>query len=160
MDLINPVLTNVFLALILCCLLLAGVYSVKTVKTLRTFVTSPAPDKPSPLAEFIQAASTIFSTQATMQLKTSLLGKTSAVTRAVSGMESDVAEDLIAAKSPTNALVLAALTAFSPKLKNRLMRSPLAAIALSQLNLTGMGKAGAPPTDGGAGGTSVTNFKL
>lgn len=135
----------IILALILGCHIVALVWAARMVKSARQFLTAPGTDKPSPLAEAVSHVSTIFAVSIAKQVQMSMMGQASALSKATAGAEQDIARDMLANKNP----LLSTLLDFSPKLRNRLLRSPAAAIALSGLNLGALGgNHGPKPTSG------------
>lgn len=128
---IKMVVISVLLGLILCCFIVAGIVAYRIWRGLRAFVLPPGEGQVSPLGQFIQNVAVVVSSQLTMQIKTSLMGKASAASKAVDGIEQDIAGDVLASKSP---LVAGVLDMF-PSLRKRVLRSPIAAMALQSLNL-------------------------
>lgn len=122
-------LTNVLLLLILGWLLIASVCGLSLFVRLQRFFRPRGKDQASPFGEVISATSAILAKHLANELRATLMGKASALGKAIDGAEGDVVEDMIAQKSP----LIGALLAFSPKLRNRLMRSPLASVAVNAL---------------------------
>lgn len=145
-------MVTVLLALVLSCLLVILYAMWRGYSALRHFVSQAAPDKPSPLGEAVSAVARTFGQEIALHLKTAILGKSSALTKAVNGIEADLATDGLANAHPG----VAALMALSPKLTKRLMNSPVAQIALSKILESRVG--GKQPSNGAnpAGDTSLT----
>lgn len=148
------------LTLILCFLVAGAAAAVflvtRVMRAFMEFVSPPAEGEPSPLARFIDSAAQVLASQLTMNLKTSVLGKVSGLTRALDGAEADVTQDLLAARSP----LLAGLLALSPKLGRRLAKSPALAAALSSLDLSKLMNAGKGPPSNGSVPPAETGFGL
>lgn len=150
------------ITLISCCLLVVALniyfllyvrrQEAKIVQVFVDFISSPDAETPSPFAQTVVAMARVAAPEFTQSMKGSMMGQASAVSKAIEGIEEDVAGDALAKQNPA----IAALLAFSPSLAKRINRSPAAALALSQLNLGNIMKGS--PGNGSKG--SKSEFKL
>lgn len=125
-------ITNILLSLILVLFLSLTVTGVilflKLSSILREFITPPAENQPSPLANTIDAMGTIIARSIVAQIKGFMMGLQSADRRAENAIQGDIAEGL-ANQNPIGSL----LTSF-PALRKTLRRNPqLIDMALSAL---------------------------
>jgi len=111
-------------------------------------------NSPSQLALVVKAAAAIHVEELKASLSGAMMGHASAMSKAVQGIESDVANDQLAGQNP----MLAALLSFSPSLRKRLTKSPMAALALSRLDLSGLLKQSAG--NNGNKQSSPSSFQL
>ena len=96
----------------------------------RGFLTPEGPDKPSPLATLSAQFADVLARAVVMQAKTYLMGKSSAVARAESAVEGDIAEDTLSMANPLMATLLKSF----PKLSRTIRRNPgLAELAIEKL---------------------------
>lgn len=85
-------------------------------------------DTPSEFALATQAVAHLFAEELSTILKASLMGQASGVSRAMDGMQAEIAGEAVEQQNP----MLALLMAFSPALKKKIVKNPLAALALAQ----------------------------
>lgn len=95
-------------------------------KRFYAFIDAPDEKTPSQFAQVMDISGRIVGRSIAMEIKTTLMGKASGDARADNAMMADMAEDLIAAKSPAAAAIM---TLF-PTLTRRLRKSPALATAL------------------------------
>jgi len=129
------------------------------VSQLQDWVSPGAGGALSPLAQFTGAVSNQLADALTMRLKTTMMGQASALAKSVDAATGDVAEDMVGSKNP----LIAALIGFSPSLRARLRKNPLAAMALSNVNLgafLGKGSGGGSGPQGPSNGSSQGAFGL
>jgi len=136
---------NIILALNL--LILAGIFAILVLFYLkiyrfyrylsdivRTFLTSPGKDQPSPLAFVAQTLATTIGHAVAVEAKTTLMGKSSVIARQEQGVMGDLASDGLASASP----VMSALLSSFPSLQKRLLKNPgLLSLVIGKLGQPG-----------------------
>jgi len=115
-----------------------------------------ADNAPSQFALLVKHVSQVLATEVMLSVKGSLMGQASAVGKQIDAAASDIAGDALAAKSPW----LAALLEFSPSLKKRVTKSPIAAMALANLNLGGLLKGQSTGGNGQSKASVQSTFEL
>lgn len=120
---------------------------------------SPAEGQPSPAQAAVMSIGVMIGDRLKDSLSGALMGHASALSKTVQSMEGDVAADGLAAGNP----LIAALLQFSPSLRKRVTKSPLAAMALQALPLEQiLSKLGgaARPGNGSRPPASPSTFEL
>lgn len=120
-----------------------------------TFITSPGENQPSPLAQTTGAMADMVARSLVAQAKATFMGLQSGNSRAEKAIEADMAEDLIAQKSPLAGAIMSSF----PSLRRTLRRNP----QLIDLAMQEMAKRGAGPAataDNGGGNRGQIPFSL
>ncbi len=102
--------------------------------SLDSFLSRPTPEKPSPLEQMVSMLAAALSDQIKAHLSAAMMGHASAASKQLDGIAQDTMQDSLAAQNP----LMAALLSFSPSLRKRVTKNPIAAMALSSLNLDGL----------------------
>lgn len=143
--------------------LLGGLFGVLLVvrrkyREFESFITPPEEGKPSPLAQFVDAASVIAARAIAAQVKTTIMGFVSGAARASAAVEGDIVE------AKAQQFGLGAILESMPALKKTLRRNPgLADLAISKLGpMLGMGSSPAQSQGGptAQGNGHSPKFKL
>lgn len=122
-------------------------------QTIRAFLVSPDDKTPSPLAQSVVSMAQIIAPLLAQSLTASLMGKASGMSKALAGAEADLAGEALAAANPQVAM----LAGLFPGLQKRFAKSPMLAMALSQLDL---GKMFGGKGNGSKGNTAPAKFKF
>ncbi len=154
---------NILLALILLCnLAVLAVFILFLVRVrgvyrdIVAYITPQGEGEPSPLARTVEAAGDMLARSLVAQAKGAFMGKQSAAVRGETAIAGDIAEDLLAQRSP----VISAILQSFPTLKKTIRRNPqLLDIALSKL-AGGLGSGGSPAPGPDNGNTHQLDFKL
>lgn len=151
------------IALLICsCFVVTGLLVRREIKKVQNrvtdyynwFITAPNKETPSPFQATVTEVAKMASPVFTMQLKTSLMGKASAVSKAIDAIEGDIEDDGLAKANP----MMAALMEFSPSLKKRVKKSPLAKQLLSGIDLSSFINPGSAPAVKSNNGSGSFHF--
>jgi hypothetical protein len=115
------------------------------------FVTAKDDKTPSQLAQFAEALSHTVGHAAAIEIKTTLMGHASVSSKQQSGIESDIATDVLASSNPIASMALSAF----PTLAKRLTKNP----ALMELALTMLSKIQSQNNDHSTSVSTFSSFK-
>ena len=101
----------------------------KITSTITDFVSSPGPGVQSPLSQAIEAASKAAGHSIAMEVKTTLMGKASVVSKQESGIIEAIASDQMEAQQP----LISGLLDTMPSLKKKLLKNPALLSSLAGL---------------------------
>lgn len=141
-------LIQVILALILCWLVVCGLVAWFLVQGIKRAIAdqvenfvSPGPEDkdgnpgPSPLAIIIQNAAIILAGELQQRISAMMMGKASAMSKAMTQLEGEVIQENLAGANPALGAILSA----SPGLQKKIARSPALAMALQAISQGGLG---------------------
>lgn len=137
----NILLTLLVLINIVFVIALYKIYEIYT--QFKQFVTPIEPGKPSILGNTIQNLIDSFSKQVGSQVKTSLMGTISGVSRGIDALNNEVNQASLEAQSPA----LGSILELVPSLKKKLSKNPLLLnLAMSAISKAGKNHDNAPPS--------------
>lgn len=139
---LNTVLTALLLIFTAVNATILGIFALKFYKIYRdfvAFVTPEAEDKASQFAEFVKSVSVMAGRAIAIEVKTTLMGKASAQSRAETAIESAVVQDAVTQANP----LAGGLMSMFPTLGKKVSRNPallqLAMQMLARSNVSGGG---------------------
>lgn len=157
------IITGLVLGLVVVIGMLASYYvayrvirtKIKTVFS--DFMESPGPGIPSPLGVLVDSASRTAGRAIAMEVKTTLMGKSSAASRQESGIMEDIATDQLNQQMP----LLGGLLEVMPSLKKRLIKNPGLLQSLGGiLQSSGLGSVGSGSGGGNHESSSTNSTKI
>lgn len=117
-------------------------------------------NQPSPFALVVQNSSAILAGEIERRISAMMMGKASAVSKAIDGVEEEVTGQAISQANP----LIGALVNFSPALRRKIARSPALGQALQGLSQGGLGNLFGGSGNGGnhktPAGSSQGDFKF